>query len=250
MTKPPDRSASADPAPPLDRGKKQRRLRKPRAALAPRRSIREDAINLPNLLTMLRVVMIPIVLWLVYDGRPVMNYWAAFVYAVAAATDALDGWLARKRGLVSVLGQLLDPLADKLLIMALLVVMTEMGRVPAWATIIIVARELSITSLRTIAVTEGVVIAASQGGKEKAALQMVAVLFLVMHHAYDLDFVFYTAHADLHVVGLVLLYGSVVFAITSAGEYVKLFVEAVEAKEKRLEEQRKRREERHSTPRL
>ena len=93
MTKPPDRSASADPAPPLDRGKKQRRLRKPRAALAPRRSIREDAINLPNLLTMLRVVMIPIVLWLVYDGRPVMNYWAAFVYAVAAATDALDGWL-------------------------------------------------------------------------------------------------------------------------------------------------------------
>ncbi len=250
MTEPSDPSAPADPAAPPDRGKKLRRPRKPRAALAPRRSIREDAINLPNLLTMLRVVMIPIVVWLVYDGRPVMNYWAAFVYAAAAATDALDGWLARKRGLVSVLGQLLDPLADKLLIMALLVVMTEMGRVPAWATIIIVARELSITSLRTIAAAEGVVIAASQGGKEKAALQMVAVLFLVMHNAYDLDFVFYTAHANLHEVGLALLYGSVFFAITSAGEYVKLFVEAVEAKEKRLEEQRKRREERHSNPRM
>lgn len=234
--------------PPVERGKKQRRLRKPRKPLAPRRSIREDAINLPNLLTMLRVVMIPIVLWLVYDGRPIMNFWAAWVYAAAAVTDALDGWLARKRGLVSVLGQLLDPLADKLLIMALLVVMTDMGRVPAWATIIIVARELSITSLRTIAVTEGVDIAANQGGKEKAALQMVAVLFLVLHHSYDLDFVFYTAHANLHEVGIVLLYLSVFFAITSAGEYVRLFVEAVEAKEKRIEEHRKAREERHSNP--
>lgn len=234
--------------PSTERAKKLRRIRKPPRPLAPRRSIREDAINLPNLLTMLRVVMIPIVLWLVYDGRPIMNFWAAWVYAAAAVTDALDGWLARKRGLVSVLGQLLDPLADKLLIMALLVVMTDMGRVPAWATIIIVARELSITSLRTIAATEGVVIAANQGGKEKAALQMVAVLFLVLHHTYDLNFVFYTAHTNMHEVGLTLLYGSVFFAITSAGEYVRLFVEAVEAKEKRIEEHRKLREERHSHP--
>jgi hypothetical protein len=75
---------------------------------------------------------------------------------------------------------------------------------------------------------------------------MVAVLFLVLHHTYDLDFLFVTAHANLHAVGLALLYGSVFFAITSAGEYVKLFVEAVEAKEKRLEEQRKRREERET----
>jgi len=219
-------------------------MRKPRPPLAPRRSIREDAFNLPNFFTMLRVAVIPLVLWLVYDGRPEMNYWAAWIYAGAAATDALDGWLARRRGIISVFGQLLDPLADKLLIMSLLVVMTDMGRVPAWATIIIVGRELSITALRTIAVAEGVVIAASQGGKEKAALQMVAVLFLVLHHTYDLDFLFTTAHADLHQVGLALLYGSVFFAITSAGEYVKLFVEAVEAKEKRLDEQRKRREER------
>ena len=248
MTSPSSIPPESPSDPKGDRGKKPRRLRKPRAPLAPRRSIRDDAINLPNLLTMLRVVMIPVVLWLVYDGRPVMNYWAAWVYAAAAVTDALDGWLARKRGLVSVLGKFLDPLADKLLIMALLVVMTDMGRVPAWATIIIVARELSITSLRTIAVTEGVVIAASQGGKEKAALQMVAVLFLVLHHTYDLDYLVFTAHANLHVVGLALLYLSVFFAITSAGEYVKLFVEAVEAKEKRLDEQRKRREERHSNP--
>lgn len=220
--------------------KKKKRARRP---LQPRRSIREDAFNLPNVLTMLRVAMIPVVLWLLADGRPVMNFWAAIVYSLAAITDALDGWLARKRGLISVLGKFLDPLADKLLVMATLVCLAEMGRVPSWATIIIIARELSVTALRSIAMSEGVVIAASQGGKEKTALQMVALLLLIVHHTYDIDFVFAVLPIHMHTIGLVLLYTSVVFAVTSGGEYAKLFVDAVEAKEKRLEEQRKRREE-------
>lgn len=225
-------------AQPTDR-KKKKRLRRP---LKPRRSIREDAFNLPNLLTMLRVFMIPLVLWLLEDGRPIMNFWAAIVYSLAAITDFLDGWLARKRGLISVLGKFLDPLADKLLVMATLVYMSEMGRVPNWATIIILARELSVTSLRTIAMSEGVVIAASQGGKEKTALQMVAILMLIVHHTYIIDFGFAAVPIHMHDIGIVLLYASVVFAVTSGGEYMKLFVEAVEAKEKRLDEQRKKRE--------
>jgi CDP-diacylglycerol--glycerol-3-phosphate 3-phosphatidyltransferase len=233
---------------PVDPGPRSRGKRRLRAPLAPRRSIREDAINLPNLLTMLRVAVIPLVLWLIYVGTPATNYWAAWVYAGAAVTDALDGYLARKRGLVSVLGKFLDPLADKLLVMAVLVVMTDMGRVPAWATVVVVARELSITALRTIAVSEGVVIAAGEGGKQKAALQMVAMLFLILHHAYEMDFFVARLRVDLHEVGMVLLYASIFFAVTSAGEYVKLFVDAVEAKERRLEEQRKRREERLSNP--
>lgn len=192
---------------------------------------------------MLRVAMIPVVLWLLADGRPIMNFWAAIVYSLAAITDALDGWLARKRGLISVLGKFLDPLADKLLVMATLVCLSEMGRVPSWATIIIIARELSVTALRSIAMSEGVVIAASQGGKEKTALQMVALLMLIVHHTYDIDFLFATVPIHMHMIGLVLLYASVVFAVTSGGEYAKLFVDAVEAKEKRLDEQRKRREE-------
>ncbi|MBK8168854.1 MAG: CDP-diacylglycerol--glycerol-3-phosphate 3-phosphatidyltransferase [Sandaracinaceae bacterium] len=224
---------------PIER-KKKKRLKRP---LKPRRSIREDAFNLPNLLTMLRVCMIPVVLWLLLDGRPHMNFWAAIVYSIAAITDFLDGWLARKRGLISVLGKFLDPLADKLLVMATLVFMSEMGRVPTWATIIILARELSVTSLRTIAMSEGVVIAASQGGKEKTALQMVALLMLIVHHTYYVNFGVATVPVHMHSIGLVLLYASVVFAVTSGGEYMKLFVEAVEAKEKRLLEQDKRREE-------
>jgi len=204
---------------------------------AKRSSLRQDAINLPNLLTMLRVVMIPVVMWLIYDGRPQMNFWAAIVYGLAAATDALDGWLARRQKLVSVLGKFLDPLADKLIVMATLVLLADMGRVPSWVVIVIVARELTITSLRTIAMSEGVVIAAGQGGKEKTALQMVAILMLIVHHPYDIDFFFFQVpHADLHGIGLILLYASVVFAITSAGEYIKLLVEAVEAKERRLAE--------------
>jgi CDP-diacylglycerol--glycerol-3-phosphate 3-phosphatidyltransferase len=234
----------ADDKPRRPRG----RLRRPRVPV-PRKSIREDAFNLPNLLTMLRVVMIPVVLWLVWDGSRKAGFWAAIVYSVAAITDALDGWLARKRGLISVLGKFLDPLADKLLVMAVLVVLVDMHRVPVWATILIIARELSITALRSIAASEGVVIAAGQGGKDKAALQMVAMLFLIVHHSYDLDFIVGQLHqVSFHEVGLWLLYLSVFFAVTSAGEYVKLFVDAVEMKEKKLDELRKRREERASNP--
>lgn len=198
------------------------------------RSLKEDALNLPNMLTMLRIVMIPVVLLLLHDGTPVMNFWAGWVYTGATITDALDGYLARKRGLVSVVGKFLDPLADKLLVMATLVLMVSMGRVPAWVVVIILARELSISMLRTIAISEGVVIAAGEGGKAKTALQMVAVLFLMLHHRYHIDFWFAAYWVDFNVAGLWLLYLSVVFAITSAGEYVKLFVQAVDAKARRL----------------
>jgi CDP-diacylglycerol--glycerol-3-phosphate 3-phosphatidyltransferase len=206
-----------------------------KAARLPKvRGLKEDAINLPNILTMFRIVMIPVVMLMLQEGTPVMNFWAGWVYTFATITDALDGYLARKRGLVSVLGKFLDPLADKLLVMATLVLMVGMGRVPAWIVVIILARELSISMLRMIASSEGVVIAAGEGGKAKTALQMVAVLFLMLHHRYLIDFWFAQWDVDFNLAGLWLLYLSVFFAITSAGEYVKLFVEAVDAKNSRL----------------
>jgi CDP-diacylglycerol--glycerol-3-phosphate 3-phosphatidyltransferase len=208
---------------------KEGEARPPRA-----RGLKEDALNLPNLLTMLRIVMIPLVLSLLFEGTPAMNFWAGCVYTAATITDALDGYLARKRGLVSVVGKFLDPLADKLLVMATLVLMVGMGRVPAWVVVVILARELSISMLRTIAISEGVVIAAGEGGKAKTALQMVAVLFLMLHHRYFVDFWFFQSWVDFNTAGLWLLYLSVVFAITSAGEYLKLFVDAIDAKDRRL----------------
>jgi CDP-diacylglycerol--glycerol-3-phosphate 3-phosphatidyltransferase len=201
-----------------------------------RKSLREDALNLPNLLTMGRIAAIPLVLWLMWQDTRHSNFWAMMVYSLAAVTDFIDGYLARRMGLISVLGKFLDPLADKLIVLATLILMVEQSRVPAWAVIVIAARELSVTALRSIAMNEGVVIAASRGGKDKTAVQMVAVLALILHDTYYLDFGFYSGLVDMNAVGLVLLYLSVFFTVTSAGEYFALFVEAVEAKDRRLAE--------------
>ena len=205
---------------------------------APRRtSIREDAINLPNLLTMLRIALIPVVLWLLADGTPKANFWATIVYIGTALTDLIDGYLARKWGQISVLGKFLDPLADKLLVMATLVFLAYLGRLPflgVVAVIIMVGRELSVTALRTIAMSEGLVMAAMQAGKDKTALQMVAILLLIVHQRYLINFGFYQTELDFAQAGLVLLYLSLVLAVFSAGEYLKLFVDAVDAKDERL----------------
>ena len=203
------------------------------------RSIREDALNLPNLLTFLRIALIPAVLYLLAAGTPEANYWAAIVYMITAITDFLDGWLARRRGLVSVLGKFLDPLADKLLVMATLVFMAYLGRLPflgVVAVIILLARDISVTALRSIAMSEGVVMAAGQGGKDKTALQMVAIMLLIVHQTYPINFGFKTIEVNFNEFGIVLLYVSLILAITSAGEYVKLFVDSVDAKERRLAE--------------
>jgi CDP-diacylglycerol--glycerol-3-phosphate 3-phosphatidyltransferase len=202
-----------------------------------RPSIREDAINLPNLLTMLRVALIPGVLFLLWAGTPKSNFWATILYIGTALTDLIDGYLARKWGQISVLGKFLDPLADKLLVMATLVFLAYLGRLPLLgvvAVIIMVGRELAITALRTIAMSEGVVMAAMRTGKDKTALQMVAILLLIVHHRYLINFGFYQTEFDFAQVGLVLLYLSLALALLSAGEYFKLFVDAVDAKEERL----------------
>lgn len=202
-----------------------------------RPSIREDAINLPNLLTMLRIALIPGVLWLLWDGTPKANFWATMLYIGTALTDLIDGYLARKWGQISVLGKFLDPLADKLLVMATLIFLTYLGRMPLLgvvAVIIMLARELAITALRTIAMSEGVVMAAMRTGKDKTALQMVAILMLIVHQQYTIYFGFYETEFDFAAAGLVLLYLSLALALFSAGEYFKLFVDAVDAKEERL----------------
>lgn len=164
-----------------------------------------------------------------------MGVYAVLVYIALAVTDAVDGWLARRAGLTSVLGKFLDPLADKLLVMATLIWLVYMERLPTAgvvAVILIVGRELAVNALRTIAISEGVVLAAGRGGKDKTAVQMVAILLLMLHHDYDVNLLFTTLRASLNQVGIGLLYVSLVLALWSAGEYVKLFAEAVEAKDR------------------
>lgn len=224
-----------------------RRLRRPRRRRRPkidpatqrqrRKSLKQDAFNLPNLLTMGRVAIIPLVLWLLDRGTPVDCVWAAIVYSLAAITDLLDGYLARRMNVVSVLGKFLDPLADKLLVMASLVWMVPMGRIPGWVVVLLLAREISIMGLRSIASSEGVVIAAGGGGKRKTALQMIGILCLIIGYPYHLTLgPIDLGMVDLVQVGRWLVYLSLVFSLTSAFQYVGLFAEAAEAKDKRRSE--------------
>ena len=199
-----------------------------------RRSLREDALNLPNLLTMGRMAVIPLVIMLIDRGSPKDCWWAALVYSAAALTDLIDGWLARRMHVVSVLGKFLDPLADKLLVMAVLIYMIPMGRIPTWAVTLLLAREISVTGLRSIASSEGVVIAAGDDGKTKTALQMVGILCLILGYPYHLTLgPLDLGSVDLVYVGRALVYVSLVFSIMSALSYTRLFAEAVEAKNRR-----------------
>ena len=201
-----------------------------------RRSLRQDAFNVPNLLTMARMAVIPLVIMLLGRGSPKDCVWSALLYSAAAITDLLDGYLARRMNVVSVLGKFLDPLADKLLVMASLVYMVPMGRIPEWAVVLLLAREISVTSLRSIASSEGVVIAAGDDGKSKTALQMVGILALILGYPYHLQLgPLDLGIVDLVYVGRALVYISLVFSILSALSYLRLFAAAVEAKDKRRE---------------
>lgn len=140
--------------------------------------MRNRTVNLPNKLTTARVVLIPLFLLALYGG-----YWlgALVIFALASVTDALDGHIARSRGLVTDFGKFMDPLADKLLVTAALLAFVEMLNVPAWVVFLIIARELAITGLRTLAAGKGVVMAADKWGKVKTASQMVWICYgLVM----------------------------------------------------------------------
>ena len=205
---------------------------------ARRKSIRQDALNIPNLLTMARIVMIPLFLWLLDEDTPRAGFWAALVFTLAALTDLVDGWLARKMNVVSVLGKLLDPLADKLIVMACLVWMVPMGRIPAWVVVLLLGRDIAVTGLRSVAASEGVVIAAGEEGKAKTALQMIGIICLILGYPYHLSYAGIDLGAvDLVHAGRMLVYLSIIFSLASAAQYVRLFVLAVEAKEKKQEQE-------------
>ena len=141
-------------------------------------------MNLPNKLTVLRVIMIPFfVLALMVDGgaNPTYRYLAAAIFIIASLTDMLDGKIARKYNLVTNFGKFMDPLADKLLVCSALICMIELGELPAWMVIIIISREFIISGFRLIASDNGVVIAASYWGKWKTTFQMIAVVLLILN---------------------------------------------------------------------
>jgi CDP-diacylglycerol---glycerol-3-phosphate 3-phosphatidyltransferase len=199
-----------------------------------RRTLRKDALNIPNLLTMARIAAIPFFVWLLDSPTPVRGFWACIVFTAAAITDVLDGYLARKLGVVSVLGKFLDPLADKLIVMAALVWLVPMGRIATWVVVLLLAREFIVTGLRSVAASEGVVISAGQDGKTKTALQMIGIVALLLGYPYHLSYLgIDLGLVDMVHVGRVLVYLSLLFSVASAAQYMRLFAAAVEAKDHR-----------------
>ncbi len=137
-------------------------------------------LNTANKLTLLRVLLIPVFLIILYLGFPYSEYVALVIFILASATDFVDGYIARHRGQVTDFGKFMDPLADKLLVMAALVWLVAQGRFPAWALLVIIAREFAVTALRLIAVEGGKVIAAGWSGKVKTASTMVGICVLFL----------------------------------------------------------------------
>jgi CDP-diacylglycerol---glycerol-3-phosphate 3-phosphatidyltransferase len=136
-------------------------------------------LNVPNLLTVVRILLVPVVVVALLSQTPNADMLAAIVFAVAAFTDGLDGYIARSRGSVTTFGKLMDPIADKLLIIAPLVSLVSLGRIEAWVGMVIIAREFAVTALRMVAVEQGVVIPASIFGKAKTITQVAAIFAVI-----------------------------------------------------------------------
>jgi CDP-diacylglycerol--glycerol-3-phosphate 3-phosphatidyltransferase len=188
-------------------------------------NFRTGLLNLPNLLTLARIAAVPaVVVLLLFDGR-VAGFWAAIIFGAAALTDWLDGWLARRWQIVTVLGKFLDPLADKLIVMAALIMLIPLDRVPAWGVFLILAREMVVTGLRSIASSEGIIISASNLGKYKTIFQMVAIFGLLLHYDYYWLFglrleIF---HATMQHMGIFYFWIALVLTLWSGADYLVKF---------------------------
>lgn len=168
-------------------------------------------LNLPTILTCSRIIIIlPFIL--ITPGNPFLG---AVVFGLAALTDYLDGYFARKKKQVTKLGVLLDPIADKLLVIAALVLLVDLELVPAWITIVIIAREFIVTGLRIVALTMDLVIPAEMGGKLKVTCQIASILILLIDKS--------SLSADLYSTGIFLLWIAMILGLVSGVQYFILF---------------------------
>lgn len=165
-------------------------------------------MNLPNKLTLFRIALVPVYLLLQAIPALWVHWLALVVFFVAAMTDLFDGRIARARGLVTNFGKFMDPIADKLLVILAMVLMTAQGLIPAWVTIVCVAREFIVSGLRLVAVERGTVIAAGPWGKAKTVAQMAAVMLLTVNLP------------GLHGWTQVVLYTATALTVASCAQYV------------------------------
>jgi len=192
--------------------------------LAAWRAVGQESFNLPNFITLVRILLIPVFVVLFITPTPDRSVNAAIIFVVAAVTDLLDGYIARRTGQVTKLGKLLDPIADKLLVLSALILLVNVDRVSALVAILVIAREVAVTGIRAIAAGEGMIIAAETTGKYKMALQVVAITLLILEGTRLAEL------GNLHLAGIATLYLSLVLGYISGGQYVWSFWKQVVAK--------------------
>ena len=188
------------------------------------RAVGQESLNVPNFITLVRILLIPVFVILFVTPTPDRSISAAVIFVLAAVTDLLDGYIARRTGQVTKLGKLLDPIADKLLVLSALILLVNIDRVSALVAILIIAREVAVTGIRAIAAGEGMIIAAETTGKYKMAMQVIAITLLILEGTGLAEL------GNLHLAGIVTLYLSLVLGYLSGGQYVWSFWKQVVAK--------------------
>ena len=171
----------------------------------------QNALSGPNQLTLFRIAAVPIIIILMLLPNRICTLIAGLLFSAAAITDYLDGFLARKRGLVTTLGKVMDPVADKLLVSSAFIMLTSLGWVPAWMACIIIGRELAVTGLRNIIAEKGEDLSASNLGKYKTGFQIAAIIPLMIHFPF--------LGLDVQVIGNLFLWGALIFTIWSGADY-------------------------------
>lgn len=172
-------------------------------------------LNLPNTITLLRIAVVPVLFFLLTAPGPTGSLIIATLFILAALTDLLDGYIARKYQIVTVMGKLLDPIADKLIVNTAMILMIPIGRISAWIAAVIIARDFAVDGIRSMAAAEGHVIAASPLGKRKTLCQIFALSALMIHYPLF--------GADAHVVGSFILYIALFLSVYSGVEYFIAF---------------------------
>lgn len=176
---------------------------------------RPSYLNLPNALSILRLVSAPVLVVLLLSPGRALSLAAAVLFVLVCVTDWLDGYLARRMGIVTPLGKFLDPLADKAIILSALIMLIPLGRVPAWMVAMVAGREIAVTGLRAVASNMGVVIAAGTLGKYKTFFQMVSITGLLLHYRYmDIDF---------QSAGMAFFYAAFALTLWSGADYFVRF---------------------------
>jgi len=171
----------------------------------------KSILSHPNTLTLFRIAAVPIIVILMLYPNRISTWIAAILFSLAAITDYFDGYIARKFGLVSNLGKVMDPVADKLLVSSAFIMLTALGWVPAWMVCIIIGREIAVTGLRNIIAEKGEDVSASSLGKYKTGFQIAAIIPLLIHYPFF--------GLDVQTVGRFFLWGALVFTLWSGADY-------------------------------